>query len=461
MGKRNKMRRAVKQRKRQAADRSRGQRPRQASGSCPCGQCSGSSGTDPFSSIEAITAALAEAGAAVAEGDAAVVGECAKQLGGPLSPIPAPILHQATGLVLTRTLSLLWDGGWQPQDVQQIVRRRLSAPHVSLVVDLLADEAVRYSRSSVDPRWLDQLAEVGAEVRWAPDVPVVGWWADRLGKDGVQTMRVALELLGLLLSLPQLQMLLPRPGSARPRSRAGEHAAGRTEDQRALSRVRALLAKAEATDFPAEAEALSAKAQELMTRYSLERLLAEAATDDREPAAARRLWLDAPYAGAKALLVDVVARANRCSAVWAEELGFVTVIGDERDLAASELLVTSLLVQATRAMVDRGRAATADGRSRSRSFRQSFLVSYGIRIGERLAGAAEVVEKDVVGVELVPVLIADRERVNRAREALFPKTVARSVAVSSYQGYTAGRAAADLAHLDEHLVPIGRDRAAS
>ncbi len=353
MGKRNKERRAVKQRKRQAADRSRGQRPRQASGSCPCGQCSSSSGTDPFSSVEAITAALAQAGSAVAEGDAAVVGECADQLAGPLSPIPEPILHQATGSVLTRTLSLLWDGGWQPQDVQQIVRRRLSALHVSLVVDLLADEAARYSRSSVDPRWLDQLAEVGAEVRWAPDVPVVGWWADRSSKDGIQALRVALQLLGLLMSLPQLQTLLPRPGSARPRRPAGEHAAGRTEDQRALSRVRALLAKAEATDFPAEAEALSAKAQELMTRYSLERLLAETATDDREPAAARRLWLDAPYAGAKALLVDVVARANRCTAVWAEELGFVTVIGDERDLTASELLVTSLLVQATRAMVDR------------------------------------------------------------------------------------------------------------
>lgn len=116
----------------------------------------------------------------------------------------------------------------------------------------------------------------------------------------------------------------------------------------------------------------------------------------------------------------------------------MTVIGDERDLTASELMVTSLLVQATRAMVDRGRTASADGRSRSRSFRQSFLVSYGIRIGERLAGAAEVVEKDVVGVELLPVLVADRERLNQAREALFPKTVERSVAVSSYQGYAAG-----------------------
>ncbi len=85
-----------------------------------------------------------------------------------------------------------------------------------------------------------------------------------------------------------------------------------------------------------------------------------------------------------------------------------------------------------------GRHLLTDSRA-ARSFRQPFLVSYGIRIGERLADAAEVVEKDVVGAELVPVLIADRERVDRAREELFPETVARSVAVSSYQGgYAAG-----------------------
>jgi hypothetical protein len=39
--------------------------------------------------------------------------------------------------------------------------------------------------------------------------------------------------------------------------------------------------------------------------------------------------------------------------------------------------------------------------------------------------------------------------------------VERSVAVSSYQGHAAGRAAADLAQLDQQLVSIGQDRAAS
>lgn len=55
------------------------------------------------------------------------------------------------------------------------------------------------------------------------------------------------------------------------------------------------------------------------------------------------------------------------------------------DLDAVELLFTSLLVQATTAMLAAGSRQDAHGRSRTRSFRQSFLAAYAQRIGERLA----------------------------------------------------------------------------
>jgi hypothetical protein len=42
-------------------------------------------------------------------------------------------------------------------------------------------------------------------------------------------------------------------------------------DQRMLDRVRALLAKAESTDFPQEADAFTARAQELMARHRIDR----------------------------------------------------------------------------------------------------------------------------------------------------------------------------------------------
>ena len=154
-------------------------------------------------------------------------------------------------------------------------------------------------------------------------------------------------------------------------------------DPKILGRVRGLLAKAESTQFPEEAEALSAKAQELMTRHAFERALLDAKTHVSQAAASRRIWLDAPYVGAKAQLVNAVADANRCKGVVYEKLGFVAVLGDELDLDITELLSTSLLVQATRALVATDRDSGRTGQVRN--YRQSFLLAYATRIGQRLA----------------------------------------------------------------------------
>ena len=63
----------------------------------------------------------------------------------------------------------------------------------------------------------------------------------------------------------------------------------------------------------------------------------------------------------------MVAAANRCRAVWHRSLGLCTVLGFPGDLDAVELLVTSLLVQATTAMVQAGSRRDVYGRSRTRS----------------------------------------------------------------------------------------------
>jgi hypothetical protein len=270
----------------------------------------------------------------------------------------------------------------------------------------------------------------------------------------------------MLLALPALPRIVAPPGSttvtATPR---------RGVDQKMLTRVRALLAKAESTTFPEEAEALSAKAQELMSRYSLERIVVESRPGagvpqylgvgaphntadangiaDPHPAAARRLWLDNPYVAAKAMLVGAVAEANRCRTVLSEKLGFTTVLGDEVDLEIVELLSTSLLVQATRAMVSAGSQLTRSGRSRTRSYRQSFLLAYATRIGERLSTARDVSTAAVAeAAELLPVLAARERAVDELFESMFPQSVSRSFSVGNAAGWHAGRAAADLAVLD-------------
>ncbi|WP_341865379.1 DUF2786 domain-containing protein [Kitasatospora cheerisanensis] len=161
-----------------------------------------------------------------------------------------------------------------------------------------------------------------------------------------------------------------------------------------LGRIRALLAKAESTGFPEEAEALTAKAQELMARHSIDEALLSAGGPSADEPAALRIGVDNPYEGPKTMLLDAVAAANRCRVVWAKEFGFCTLIGFDADLDAVELLYTSLLVQATSAMQRAGSRKHKDGAARTKAFRQSFLVAYAARIRERLAEATERATED-------------------------------------------------------------------
>ena len=347
------------------------------------------------------------------------------------------------------SIAASWARGWSPDDLHQLARRRLDATATGYLIDAIADESQQYAKATVPQRWRDELQQIGAVVWWEPAEGHLLQWTRRHGRSVADALATVIEILALLLSLPVLPRIVPPPGSAvtTPVRRA--------VDQKVLVRVRGLLAKAESTTFPEEAEALSAKAQELMSRYSLERIIMEnpadaaAAGSDPHPAAARRLWLDNPYVAAKALLVGAVAKANRCRTVLSEKLGFTTVLGDEVDLEIVELLSTSLLVQATRAMVSAGSQITRTGQSRTRSYRQSFLIAYATRIGERLATARDAGTAAVPdSARLLPVLAAREQVVDDLFESMFPQSVSRSYSVGNAAGWHAGRAAADLAILD-------------
>src|SRR6266704_2970169 len=91
-------------------------------------------------------------------------------------------------------------------------------------------------------------------------------------------------------------------------------AGGRAADPRQLERVRALLAKAESTSFAEEAEAYTAKAQELMARHSIDYALLSVGTGIRDQPVGRRIGIDNPYAAPKVLLHAAAAGANRCRA---------------------------------------------------------------------------------------------------------------------------------------------------
>jgi hypothetical protein len=103
-------------------------------------------------------------------------------------------------------------------------------------------------------------------------------------------------------------------------------------------------------------------------------------------------------------------------------------------------------------MLGAGSRVDRYGQSRTKSFRQSFLVSYAQRIGERLTEAGEHAQSDLVASigdgRLLPVLAAREQAVQERMAEYFPHVTTRSVSISNSAGWTAGRAAADLANLD-------------
>jgi hypothetical protein len=183
-----------------------------------------------------------------------------------------------------------------------------------------------------------------------------------------------------------------------------------------------------------------------MTRYSIDSaLLAAHAAGKLTGPQLRgvRIGIDDPYSQAKAILLGTIANASGCRAVWSRDLGFATVFGFEGELKSVDLLYTSLLLQARRAMIRTGKAGR---RERSRSFRQSFLAGFADRIGHRLEESAKAVVSEVVkqqGGALVPVLAERSRAVDDRLDETFPERGGFGMSVSDWSGWVCGTQAAD------------------
>lgn len=406
--------------------------------------------------------AVAEAAAAYRDGLPHRAVPRVRQLASWWTPgaVASPQAHAVPAIVrgqLEVAVATCWRQGWQPADLHRAIWRNVGALPARLLSDVIAAQACSYRGAPhSDGRWLRQLDVIEADTWWPEGAEQLECWASRERLDATDVLDYALELLGQLWALPVLPRLCPPPhewgppppGSGRRRS-AGSSAipAAGAEgvDVKILDRIRALLSKAESTDYAPEAEALTSKAQQMMTRHSIDHaMLAPAAQGDPM---GRRLGVEDPYAGSKVMLLDRVARASRCRTVWTSNLGFSTVFGFPADLDAVELLYTSLLVQATGAMLAAGHGGPA---YRSRTFRQSFLTGFATRIGQRLEESAQQSVGEARaehGDALLPVLAARSQAVDQAVETTFPELRSRTVRIRDGAGWAAGTSAADLASL--------------
>jgi hypothetical protein len=208
-----------------------------------------------------------------------------------------------------------------------------------------------------------------------------------------------------------------------------------------LARVRKLLAKAEdPACTPAEAEAFTAKATELIAKYGVDRALLAAEHPALDPVGDSVVPLDPPYALDKAGLLAAVAVPMRCRVVRKTRDGVqVHLFGHAADLERVELLFTSLLVQAAHGLA----AVPVPAHEHAAAFRRSWLAGFAHAIGGRLREAEQAAEAAAPGAALV--LVHRTDLVERRMAEAYPKlrTAGRRRLAGGglEQGYSAGLAA--------------------
>jgi Protein of unknown function (DUF2786) len=157
-----------------------------------------------------------------------------------------------------------------------------------------------------------------------------------------------------------------------------------------LDRVRKLLAKAEADGVtPPEAEALTAKAAELMARYGIDRARLAASQPETDRPSSRIIDITNPWAQVRAHLLAGLAGAMRCQCILLNTQGpgaRVHLFGYASDLERADILYTSLLLQMAHGLTAAGLPA---GVSSPRAWRRSWLLGFVSAVVARVK-AAEV-----------------------------------------------------------------------
>ena len=211
-----------------------------------------------------------------------------------------------------------------------------------------------------------------------------------------------------------------------------------------LDRVRKLLTKAESAGVtPAEAEALTAKAAELMAKYGIDRALLAARRPETDRPADRKIDIDNPWARVQAHLLCGLASVLRCQCVLLPRQGPGTrihVFGFASDIERTDVLYTSLLLQMWQGLA----VAQVPGWSRSpRAWRRSRLLGFisavvsRVRTAEQAATSQATSPAATEGARMTLVLADRRQVIMRNIEHAYPTTRKTQMTYSG-SGYGAG-----------------------
>lgn len=234
-----------------------------------------------------------------------------------------------------------------------------------------------------------------------------------------------------------------------------------------LKVIQRLLAQAERAGTEEEAVTFSAKAEELMVKYSISEamLRQEGNTPHKErPVTSIKILLDDPYSRQKASLAHVIAEALGCTCVRTRRRSYDDVTGDytgvrvyahvfglEADLDMTSLLYASLHLQAATLLAQVKGDVTSYGQGATKQARISFFYGFISRVGDRLReihkrAAAEAEQE--TGKSTALALRTHSDLVNEEKHRTYPTLKPlRSSATVSVSHYAAGQRAGDRASI--------------
>jgi hypothetical protein len=226
-------------------------------------------------------------------------------------------------------------------------------------------------------------------------------------------------------------------------------------DLRLVARVRKLMAKAEASAHPHEADAFARKAADLVARHRIDpEQLAAAAAGRSEELAIREILLGrGAYVRGRLALLMAIADAHDAKVVFGSRPEGTTayVAGYAVDLDVVEVMYQSLHAQMAAQMANERRSTAAA----TQRFRRSFMFGFADRIGRLLSETRRVVEQDAPTTPsgtTAPALPDRTRRVEEFLEESFGRVrTARTSAGAELRGWSAGAAAAE-------GVDVGRRR---
>jgi hypothetical protein len=224
-----------------------------------------------------------------------------------------------------------------------------------------------------------------------------------------------------------------------------------------LDRVRKLLAKAEAEGVtPPEAEALTAKAAELMARYGIDRARLAATRPDTDRPGSRIIDIDNPWAQVRAHMLAGLAGAMRCQCVLlttSRPGARIHIFGFASDLERVDILYTSLLLQMAHGLTT---TVVPVGVRSPRAWRRSWLLGFVTAVITRVRSAEDRAAADADGETRsgpsTALVLADRAVVIRRQlEEAYPVTRRTRVTYSG-RGYSDGYAQGQRADIGNRRV---------